>query len=112
MTTILTVEDARKLLRPPLRFGDPQQIEAVQLLESLETLRNIMGASARYPDYVNCPECDGSGRSVCPNCGWRNSECEECQGRGRILTRFLTAEQLDSLLKYAERNNHKLGMTA
>jgi hypothetical protein len=105
MTIPMTVDDARKLLKPPLRFGDPQQIEAVSLLERLETLL-ILGGSTRYSDYANCPLCDGWGTDA------EHYKCNECRGHGRILTRFLTADQIDALLKYAERNNPELGMTA
>ena len=35
------------------------------------------------PEYVKCPDCDGTGEGVCPHCG-NDTDCETCGGGGRI----------------------------
>lgn len=62
-------------LRRPLRFGDPKQIAAVQLLDGIEELK----AAAREDRARKCPACDGKSYINASDCGCGDDEdCNLC----------------------------------
>ncbi|HEU0142927.1 MAG TPA: hypothetical protein VFQ79_24620 [Bryobacteraceae bacterium] len=52
----MTIAEAQQVLRPPLRFGDPEQIQAHELW---------VGALLALEHFLGCEECDCS-PPVCP----------------------------------------------
>ena len=54
----LTVKHARRILAQPLTFGDPEQIEASDLIALYEKALEVI-KQAGPPE---CPECDGEGK--------------------------------------------------
>ena len=84
-----TVWDARLLLEStPLRFADPEQIAAHELLQLASELGDC-------EDNRSCPECNGSGTHCC-ECGHQH-DCEECDGSGEIVNKMPVAEVLEAL---------------
>ena len=68
----MTVAEAKRILEKPLRFGDPEQIEAHALL--------IWAKELEDSDEITCAECDGDGTHTC-DCGDVH-DCAECAGSG------------------------------
>jgi hypothetical protein len=71
----MTVDQAKRILRPPLIFGNEVQIAAVHVIEALE--------SGEPEEEKPCPECHGSGEIECDHCG-SIVACEECDGSGTL----------------------------
>lgn len=51
-------------------------------------------------EYVDCPECGGTGDEECFHCG-SEIECETCDGEGQVLE-YTTAHQFKALIKVEE----------
>lgn len=64
----MDINEARRALAGPLKFGDPVQIEAVKTL------------AADAPEEDDCGACGGGGE--CPHCDG-TGECGECDGSGK-----------------------------
>jgi hypothetical protein len=106
----MSVAAAQKIFeRQRLRFGDPEQIEALALLALIEELK------ALGVEEIHCPRCNGTGYRRClgctllrfPNCddcAKSAVPCERCDGEGTIeienLSEF-TARGLRALLAEA-----------
>ena len=73
----MTLSEALKALAPPLQFGNPTQVAAVQFLEGVELAK---AALARC-EHHSCPNCGGFGRfhyknsyTICGTCGGDGTE--------------------------------------
>lgn len=78
----LTVESAKALLTSrPLKFGDPDQIKAVEFLSAIESMEvdGVLEAlrQCRKQHRKKCSKCDGEG--TCWHC---DAECGDCDGEG------------------------------
>lgn len=85
--------NARELLGGPLRFGDLNQIWAVQVLADLaelEKLYSLLPEKAR-----ECESCKGEGERACGECGHRTA-CGLCGGSGRVIIQFDETEWIDT----------------
>lgn len=60
----MTYMRARDVMRKPLRFGDEEQIRALEVLRS-RICRDCLGVG-------QCRHCDGEG--ICPRCGGTGEE--------------------------------------
>jgi hypothetical protein len=78
---------ARKMLSGPLKFGDPEQIKAVQFIFLAESCLEAIKACTHGSG--ECAECDGDG--TCPHC---SRECDECEGTG-IYTECSCLDEFD-----------------
>lgn len=69
----MTVADARKRFKalPRLRFGDPEHVRLVAILEAAEKSKD---------EEINCAHCNGTGECEC-ECGHVHS-CADCGGSG------------------------------
>jgi RecJ-like exonuclease len=77
----MTVADARKLIAAgPLKFGDPEQIAAVDLIARADAVKG---------ETVECEQCNGDGE--CLHCG---AECTECEGQGDV---YLDAAEVEGM---------------
>lgn len=81
---IESIEEAKARLDRPLRFGDPEQIEAVTYLAQWEQAKEAI-ARCRTAGHAHaegeCTNCDGEGRCQCLNCRHVH-DCGECEGTG------------------------------
>ena len=80
------VRHARSLLVPPLRFGDAEQIEAVEFVELFESVRAILPNIPEDELERACKSCKGDGevKHEC-SCGiihWH--DCSKCKGKGTV----------------------------
>jgi DnaJ-class molecular chaperone len=78
------LEEAAEVLSLNLKFGDSQQIHAVNLLAQVEECLAAIGA-CRHEENKQCPRCGGEGRldCVCPECeDTHTRECPKCEGSG------------------------------
>ena len=75
----MTPEKARLKLVPPLRFGDDEQIEAVHILELLETVVSLHKQIREDCEIPNCSECKNTGMVECDKC-YGTGECSHCGG--------------------------------
>jgi RecJ-like exonuclease len=64
---VMDINEARRTLAGPLKFGDPAQIEAVKVLVADE-------------ENEDCEECNGTGE--CSHCDG-TGECGTCDGSGK-----------------------------
>ncbi len=73
----MTLTNAKEILAKRLKFGDPKQILATNVIDAFE--RDAL---------VQCPTCDGRGHTdskVCGECGQRvEKKCSECEGSGEV----------------------------
>lgn len=76
----MTSIEALEALRPPLIFGDPGQIRAVDFVVDVESCRKAM-RNCRCP-LVQCQRCDGEETITCRcNCGDEHEAvCGVCTG--------------------------------
>ena len=51
-------------------------------------------------EYVDCPDCGGTGDDECFHCG-SEIECELCDGEGQVLE-YTTAHQFKAMIKAEE----------
>lgn len=84
-----TVIEAKKLLVPPLVFGNEDQIKAVNFVEQVESAIQSIRNCKWGHDGV-CEECDGSGYYECPHCGTDDVICEDCNGSTANVSRGCT----------------------
>jgi RecJ-like exonuclease len=75
----MTITQAKSLLTTrPLKFGNPAQVAAVQLLSRYEELVGV----AKEHD-LDCSECEGETTVECPECeGSGKVACDDCTGSG------------------------------
>jgi hypothetical protein len=105
----MTPADAlRDLLAAPLRFGDPGQLELLEVLRAAEQLvgtskpcRNCQGSGVLEPRRVYCHECG----MECDYCSG-SQDCRECRGTGsftynREYVYMLTEVQIAELTQVA-----------
>jgi hypothetical protein len=116
----MTVSLARKILSEPLRFGDPEQVEAKGILALVEELKSI------GVDEIPCQRCNGTGFERClgctllrfPNCeacAKKAVSCDHCAGEGMVAienSSELRATGLQSLLAEARSSGAVRGAAA
>lgn len=84
----LTYKTAQDALKPPLRFGDLEQIKAVHFITLYEEVVDLIKKAST--DQINCPECDGTNNEKCESCNGLGTcyhcghECEDCDGEGTV----------------------------
>src|SRR5437870_3022633 len=98
----MMVKEARALLTAP-KFGNPQHIEAVCLLELFFEAVSLNGNSADFT--MECDSCDGSGecKCECRECG--SHECGTCDGSGEVYgddAETFSAETLQDIIEDLE----------
>jgi|HubBroStandDraft_6_1064221.scaffolds.fasta_scaffold177282_4 hypothetical protein len=89
----MTCEDAKKILAPPLIFGDAKQIAALRFLNGPKPLPDVPdsemcgGCEGMGINTDECNECSGEGTITCPSCdgeGHEISRCLDCDGQGWV----------------------------
>jgi len=76
------IDVIRALLRP-LRFGDPDQIKAVDMLGEVQACIEAIEACPHR--HRRCPTCKGTGEADCEclECGnLHYAKCYDCEGTG------------------------------
>src|SRR5580693_514393 len=102
------------LKRQTLSFGNPEQIEAIELIAAAERLISM-------DIEEECDECDGEGTieadvycekcgKPCDSCSTEDS-CDECDGTGliqydRFLVYSMTTNSVYSKLDWIDRETH------
>jgi hypothetical protein len=99
-----TVAEARTLLQGKLKFGDPQQVEAVKTLSALAEVQSLL---QQYPNVdLACEHCSGQGvrcRRNLQGVAVQLITCDLCDGTGAWLSNqtleFYTRPQLLDTLR-------------
>lgn len=78
----MTLSEALKKLKPPLKFGDAEQIVAVDFVALVASCVQAIDECNHVPHI--CAECKGTGRIHCVcECGDEHmADCESCDGDG------------------------------
>ena len=99
----MTPQKARAELQRPLVFGNPEQIRAIEVLESIEQcVTAILGCAHAHSQHAKCQNCNGSGECRCFDCD-KHHDCGKCDGSGKSDVRCscyadFPAEILDAAL--------------
>ncbi len=82
MTTFIkSVAQAMRMLTPPLKFGDAEQLRAVKFIEKVQECADVIRkcVAAGHPQGQECWKCKGHG--ACSKC---EEECGTCDGTGEV----------------------------
>jgi hypothetical protein len=83
----MTPTEAQAHLKSPLKFGNPEQILAVSVMEWVEdVVRAILNCEHGHKEIGTCTNCEGSGDCSCLSCGGEHN-CGACGGTGRAERR-------------------------